>query len=482
MYLMPLYPSYPRDFCFSSSPLVPEEVTTKLPYSDTGDQPVPTSRTQFAPPKSSSSIFRPTTSIKGRDCANISDKNSDSINISVHPSTDSFAQCNSRLASNVESFSQVVSGAGRSQSELTFSVRSQGAEQFVDEPDAQNILNLPNPPRRPEELSNFDVKADLRLSDSECSLSNPAVTNRVPSTYTSNVHPVTKEPKNTNLNESSAGGRLEDFRRRKNPKTNRNTGLKKSSPKKFMATKASPTCVKSNGKLKFTPISSTWVCSKSSKNDLPEEPKLSPPCHEPQKANELPTISVTSELKVTIEEALVNETKEELLFGSPLKWTEDSCDSVKNDHQQTSKETKMCSIFGSPLKIVDSGSSDVLNFLIPQNAYEDSCWTQQSSQMKDVRPSRTSPSTQELSSPVTEEQGKDSAETPRAKSIFSPSKDSKSSYRPISCKMGDQAESSIGLSFPFKSGPKYGDSVLGHYDDTAQFVSALAKDETELSP
>lgn len=256
----------------------------------------------------------------------------------------------------------------------------------------------------------------------------------------------------------------------------------------------------------FAPISNQWNYS------LPTPGSQ----HDNERTSEfsvVQTVSVTSELTVRVEDSKVDELKTqslaEAVFGSPVKWADDSLDSPVIEGSANSRKTTYYSIFGSSLKNVDSNSSEH-PFIVPPGAYEDSCGTNQipekvqkaapqvaqlqkqsQTSQDSLREAETVPEEKSISLNENEKVTAASSICPppppssvikKHISLFSPVKNSK--FSDHSLVADDLSKSNTGIFFPFPK-PKYEDSVLGQFDDTAQFVSALAsnfKVSSEISP
>ncbi|KAF6205341.1 hypothetical protein GE061_019512 [Apolygus lucorum] len=261
----------------------------------------------------------------------------------------------------------------------------------------------------------------------------------------------------------------------------------------------------------FVPISRAWNCSKAC---VPQGDTPMSKCQQSESAAEgdmgSEVTRVTSELTVKINNEIMDDGVNQAidLFGSPAKWADDcSSDSAKVDGVISRKKFDS-SLFGSPYKNGDSCSSEPVNFVIPPGAYEDSCCTNQPPAKVSPRPNKTPPPVLPVLPDVTsnpvlsknkysdstsgsndlndKKSGDDSFPHPaiksakKNKSVFSPQKDSKTSASLPIVAFDDR--SSTGICFPFKHATKYEDSVLGQFDDTAQFVSALAKVDSKISP
>uniref|UniRef100_A0A146LMX1 CASP8-associated protein 2 n=1 Tax=Lygus hesperus TaxID=30085 RepID=A0A146LMX1_LYGHE len=300
-----------------------------------------------------------------------------------------------------------------------------------------------------------------------------------------------------------------------NAKNNKST-LMSFKSSKHLDTRSTLLKVLPNGKGKsvkkvFVPISSAWNCSKPPSCTPPDEASNNK-CQQSENAAEgemgAEVTRVTSELTVKVDNEILDESGKQAvdLFGSPAKWADDcSSDSVKVDGIVNRKKIDY-SLFGSPYKNGDSCSSEPVNFVLPPGAYEDSCFTNQPPDKVSPRPVKTPPpitSLPDLTSNLVSSKNKcsdsasgsndrdgrkndDSFSLPalksskKGKSVFSPLKDSKTAASLPTVALDDR--SSTGICFPFKHTNRYEDSVLGQFDDTAQFVSALAKVDTKISP
>lgn len=170
------------------------------------------------------------------------------------------------------------------------------------------------------------------------------------------------------------------------------------------------------------------------------------------------------------------------LFGSPLKWAENSNETTPLlELNSPTVYEDSCSAhienakFHSNLKKTVGEKSVSIDIAHSTETHAINCKTVTQIESSNEQPS-TSSNMDKLERAFEEVGGNKH----RMKSIFSPLKTDSCKSSSIGLGVNTGSIVDLRFNFPFKS--KYEDSVLGQFDDTTQFVSALTKVESKISP